>query len=150
VNRWLAILLLILKRIEPPPKVDPPTTPTGSDLLDEVNKYRARHGRQPFQADQCCTQKALQHARDVSNGAAPHSGFSARARECSLASSGENWAQARTAAESVSMWDRSPGHKSNMLGDWQFGGAAISGESAVLFCGDRQALFVPVFPNPER
>lgn len=132
--RWLRWLNRILrgKWLPNPPAVDPPVN-TGSVLLDEINRYRKKHGLRSVLKNECLAKQATKHADYMfrSNNLS-HNGFSNRLSACNLSAGGENvaWNYA-TAKGVVQGWDSSKGHRATMLGEYAIAG---SGEVGNYWC----------------
>jgi uncharacterized protein YkwD len=131
---------LFRRRPPVPPTPPPPGPPTGDDLLAAVNRERPR----PFRADPRLQAAAMKHAEWMrSAGVLSHTGQGGstpgtRALAAGYAGSAiaENIAAGqRTAAEVVTDWIRSPGHRANILGDYADAGTGHAGDYWCLLLG---------------
>ena len=104
------------------------------DVLVETNTFRKSNGKADLQMNADLNAIAEQHSINMANGkvAFGHAGFEKRNK---LASSGsihissfaENVAfGAPTAKEVVIMWKNSPGHRTNMLGNYKYIGVGTA------------------------
>ncbi len=123
------------------PRPVPPSPPPGPflDLLGAVNAERIKHGLPVFRADAALIQGASNHAAQMAlTRRLSHDGFTARLAAAIMHSGSENVAEGqRTPAECVASWMASDGHRTNLLGHWQYAGAGNVGVWWCLTMGDR-------------
>ncbi len=100
-------------------------------VVELTNQHRQRNGLPPLRVSQGCTQVAADHATDmVRSGFFDHTsptrgGLHQRARSYGFRSAGENIARGqRSPDEVVRDWISSPGHNSNLLGNFTHIGVA--------------------------
>ena len=96
---------------------------TADELNSVLNNYRVTHGLNALGIDGTLCAIAAERAREISQNFS-HDGFEAAAERHNLQkSAGENIASGPlTAVQFVEWsWDKSPGHKANMLADWTEG-----------------------------
>ncbi|SHM70509.1 Uncharacterized conserved protein YkwD, contains CAP (CSP/antigen 5/PR1) domain [Chitinophaga jiangningensis] len=122
------------------------TTDAGGTLEEQIlfytNKFRASKGLKPLQLDSYCSQQAQRHSRDMANGSTGfgHEGFEERVANISkklgrVNAAAENVAYGTLDAEEVvNGWIKSPGHRRNMLGDYNtIGIGAAKGNGRITF-----------------
>ncbi|WP_205195196.1 CAP domain-containing protein [Chitinophaga sp. Cy-1792] len=111
-------------------------------ILYYTNKFRASKGLKPLQLDPLCSQQALQHSRDMADGSTGfgHEGFEDRVAFISkkmgrVGAAAENVAYGTLDAQQVVQgWIDSPGHRKNMLGDYNLIGiGAAKGNGRITF-----------------
>ena len=105
-----------------------------SDLNSEQNTYRVAHGKNALNINSSICSIASKRAEEVAKNFS-HDGFESAVNNSGLGfhSYGENIASGPLSAVHFIewSWDRSPGHRENMLGDWSDGCAGVSGKYAV-------------------
>lgn len=116
----------------------PPEAMTTADELNSaVNQYRTTHNLNPLYIDPQLCQIAQERAQEASqdfshagfeqhltNGDFDYTGYSAIAENL--------WQGSFSAVHIVEFgWDKSPGHKANLQGDWSRGCAGVHSEYAV-------------------
>lgn len=114
------------------------TTTEKMTTVDELNaaqnSYRVEHSLNTLNINSKLCELAAGRAADVS-GNFSHDGFKSAVEDSGLGKSsyGENIASGPlTGVHFVEWsWDKSPGHKANMLGDWTDGCGGVSGKFAV-------------------
>lgn len=108
------------------------------ELNVAVNNYRVSHGLNALSIDATLCAIAGERAREISQNFS-HDGFEAAVERHDLQkSAGENIASGPlTAVQFVEWsWDKSPGHKANMLADWAEGCGGVFDRFAVyIFAG---------------
>lgn len=121
------------------------TTTTGGSLEEQIlyytNKFRQSKGLKPLQLDETISQQARRHSRDMANGSTGfgHEGFEDRVAIVSkkmgrVGAAAENVAYGTLDAESVvDGWIKSPGHRRNMLGDYNLIGIGTAGKGRLTF-----------------
>jgi uncharacterized protein YkwD len=116
----------------------------GTGLGALVNGFRADAGRAPFAESRAATRAAERHAADMtSRGFFSHQGSDGSTVGDRLARAGCRWTAVaeniakgqHSAAEVVSAWAGSPGHRRNMLGRYTVYGVAQKGDVWVLVLG---------------
>jgi len=106
---------------------------TASELNSTLNNYRVAHGLNSLTIDATLCAIAQERAVEITQNFS-HDGFEAAVKRHNLQkSSGENIASGPlTAVQFVEWsWDKSPGHKANMLADWTEGCGGVNGRFAV-------------------
>ena len=106
---------------------------TADELNVALNNYRVAHGLNALKIDGTLCAIAGERARDISQNFS-HDGFEAAAERHNLQkSAGENIASGPlTAVQFVEWsWDKSPGHRANMLSDWNEGCGGVFDRFAV-------------------
>lgn len=107
---------------------------TVDELNSAQNDYRRSHGLNALTINSGLCRIAGERAQEISKSFS-HDGFEAAIKRSGLDkhSFGENIASGPLDAVHFVQWswDRSPGHKANMLGDWTDGCAGVSGKYAV-------------------
>ncbi len=118
------------------------TNITASDVLYYVNQFRHKKRLPPLTMNNYIAAEAERHSRDMASGrtAFGHGGFDGRMHRImnKFAPSGsgaENVAYGNVSAEAVvNMWIHSPGHRRNMLGNYNLTGIGIaSGRGGTLY-----------------
>jgi uncharacterized protein YkwD len=114
----------------------PPASSTriSREILFFVNEFRRSKGLPALQADSYISSVALGHSRDMLTGKSPfgHDGFRHRidrigSRLGKLHVAAENVASGpMDAREVVDGWLHSPGHRRNILGDFQLTGIGVA------------------------
>lgn len=107
------------------------------EILVYVNQYRVQHGLTKLAINPVLTKEAAQHSQDMAKHAVPfgHDGFSSRMddahKHISNALSGaENVAfNYKTAKIVVDGWIHSPGHRRNLMGNYNLTGIGIARDS---------------------
>ena len=106
---------------------------TADELNVALNNYRVSHGLNALTIDDTLCSIAKERAREISQNFS-HDGFEAAVERHNLQkSAGENIASGPlTAVQFVEWsWDKSPGHKANMLSDWNEGCGGVFDRFAV-------------------
>lgn len=112
------------------------------DILVLINKYRKKHGLARLEMADQISAEAEKHSRNMATGHTSfgHSGFDDRLnrlmRKLPGANAGaENVAYgARTAEHVVDMWLNSPGHRKNIVGNYNLTGiGAVKGKDGTTF-----------------
>ena len=106
---------------------------TADELNSTLNNYRVAHGLNALRIDGTLCAIAGERAREISQNFS-HDGFEAAVEKHNLQkSAGENIASGPlTAVQFVEWsWDKSPGHKANMLSDWTEGCGGVFDRFAV-------------------
>ncbi|NSL87468.1 CAP domain-containing protein [Chitinophaga sp. Mgbs1] len=125
-------------------RADSTTTVAGNldeQILYYTNKFRASKGLKPLQLEESVSQQARRHSRDMANGSTGfgHEGFEARVANVSkklgrVGAAAENVAYGTLDAEAVvDGWIKSPGHRKNMLGDYNLIGIGTAGKGRITF-----------------
>ncbi len=104
------------------------------EILVYVNQYRVQHGLSKLMMNPVLTKQATQHSRDMANHLMPfgHDGFNTRMnhvhQHIQYALSGaENVAfNYKTAKIVVDGWIHSPGHRRNIMGNYNLTGIGIA------------------------
>lgn len=121
------------------------STTTGGSLEEQIlyytNKFRQSKGLKPLQLDETISQQARRHSRDMANGSTGfgHEGFEDRVAYVSkkmgrVGAAAENVAYGTLDAEAVvDGWIKSPGHRRNMLGDYNLIGIGTAGKGRITF-----------------
>ncbi|OGD89825.1 hypothetical protein A2W45_04135 [Candidatus Curtissbacteria bacterium RIFCSPHIGHO2_12_41_11] len=106
---------------------------TADELNSALNNYRVAHGFNALRIDGTLCAIAGERAREISQNFS-HDGFKAAVERHNLQkSAGENIASGPlTAVQFVEWsWDKSPGHRQNMLSDWTEGCGGVFDRFAV-------------------
>jgi uncharacterized protein YkwD len=112
------------------------------DILYYTNKFRKSKGLPPLQLEESISREARSHSRDMANGRTGfgHEGFEARVGHVTkklgrVASAAENVAYGNLDAEGVVKgWIKSPGHRRNMLGNYNLIGIGTArGKGGITF-----------------
>jgi len=106
---------------------------TASELNVALNNYRVAHGLNALTIDNTLCSIAAERAVEISQNFS-HDGFKAAVERHNLQkSAGENIASGPlTAVQFVEWsWDKSPGHRQNMLSDWTEGCGGVFDRFAV-------------------
>ncbi|MEC5143757.1 CAP domain-containing protein [Chitinophaga sp. 212800010-3] len=111
------------------------------EILYYTNKFRQSKGLKPLQLDPLISQQARNHSRDMASGNTGfgHEGFEERVAYISkkmgrVASAAENVAYGTLDAEAVvNGWIKSPGHRRNMLGDYNLIGIGTAEKGRLTF-----------------
>lgn len=114
------------------------TTSEKMTTVDELNaaqnSYRVEHGLSALNVNSKLCEVAAGRAADVAKSFS-HDGFKSAVEGSGLGKSsyGENIASGPLSGVHFVewSWDKSPGHKANMLGDWTDGCGGVSGKYAV-------------------
>ena len=106
------------------------------ETFNRVNAVRQGEGLAPLRWDNAAAEEARRHCAAISSGQRPfgHDGFADRIgrlrRLLRIRSGAENVGsvtpEGAPARWTVELWLRSPGHRGNMLGDYQAGGVGVS------------------------
>ena len=110
-------------------------------ILYYTNKFRESKGRKPLQLEAVISQQARRHSRDMANGSTGfgHEGFEERVANVSkkmgrVAAAAENVAYGTLDAQAVvNGWIKSPGHRKNLLGDYNLIGIGTAGKGRITF-----------------
>lgn len=111
-------------------------------ILYYTNKFRHSKSLPPLQLEESISREARSHSRDMANGRTGfgHQGFDERVDHVTkklgrVASAAENVAYGNLDAESVVKgWIKSPGHRKNMLGNYNLIGiGAARGKGNITF-----------------
>lgn len=108
-----------------------------SNVLKQTNQFRKSEGMPELQMNKELNHIAQNHSKDMAAGriAFGHDGFGGRQAKAAKEIKGmhtfaENVAYgANSAAEVVTMWKNSPGHRRNMLGNFQYIGIGTAKNS---------------------
>jgi uncharacterized protein YkwD len=108
-----------------------------NDVLTQTNDFRKSQGLSPLIMNPELNKIAQQHSEDMASGrvAFGHDGFGDRQTKASEDIQGmhafaENVAYGvNTAKEVVTLWENSPGHRRNMLGNYKYIGIGIAKDS---------------------
>jgi uncharacterized protein YkwD len=111
-----------------------PPTAISREILYYINEFRRSKGLPALQANSYISSVALDHSRDMLTGKSPfgHDGFRQRIDRISgklgrLHVAAENVASGPMGArEVVDGWLHSPGHRRNILGDFQLTGIGVA------------------------
>ncbi|MEM6462339.1 MAG: CAP domain-containing protein [Pseudomonadota bacterium] len=104
-----------------------------SQALNVVNAFRSKNGRRPLKADPVLARAALDHSKAMAeNGKLNHNRFRARLRSFGISgAAAENVAGGQpNLASVVAAWEKSRGHRRNMLGNYNRAGVAVARNSA--------------------
>ena len=122
-----------------------PDAPTGSmndQILYYTNKFRASNGLPPLKAEINCNLLAEKHSQDMASGktAFGHDGFEVRAAAIGkvlggMSGAAENVAYGTLDAKGVvDGWIKSPGHRKNMLGNFNLIGIGYAqGKGRIMY-----------------
>jgi uncharacterized protein YkwD len=111
-------------------------------ILYYTNKFRKSQGKPPLQLVDIISREALDHSQDMAKGRTGfgHEGFEERVDHVGkkigrVAAAAENVAYGNLDAEGVvNGWIKSPGHRRNMLGDYNLIGiGAAHGKGNIIF-----------------
>lgn len=105
----------------------------GKEALDHTNEFRRSQGLGPLQWSRALHDAGFSHSKGMALGDVPfdHIGFQDRCRSFpfSYRSAGENlaWNQncGDTARVAVNGWIKSPGHRKNLLGNYNYCGISV-------------------------
>lgn len=104
-----------------------------SDILALINKHRAKKGLAALQNNSTIAATAHRHSKNMAAKRVGfgHSGFDARLNSLLKSMKGTSGAEnvaygAETAEEVVRMWLKSPGHKKNIEGKYNYTGIGIA------------------------
>jgi uncharacterized protein YkwD len=128
---WLFLAVMPDRVIAGPPAS---STRISREILFFVNEFRRSKGLPAFQANSYISSVALGHSRDMLTGKSPfgHDGFRQRIDQISsrlgkLHVAAENVASGpMDAREVVDGWLHSPGHRRNIMGDFQLTGIGVA------------------------
>lgn len=109
-------------------------TTMNQQILQLINEHRKSIGKSDLQMIDVASSQAVQHSRDMMNGATPfgHEGFEQRVDVVKksigfINAAAENVAYGQMSAdEVVDGWLHSPGHKKNIEGDYNLTGIGVS------------------------
>lgn len=119
------------------------------DILFYVNKYRKSQGKSPLELSETLSVEARGHSRAMANGRTSfgHDGFEGRIDDISkkigrVSAAAENVAYGNLDAEAVvNGWIKSPGHRKNMLGNFNLIGIGTAkGKGSIVY-------FTQIFVN---
>lgn len=119
------------------------------DILFFVNKFRRSKGLKPLELNGVLSKEARGHSKDMASGRTGfgHEGFESRIDDISksigtVRAAAENVAYGNLSAEAVvDGWIKSPGHRKNMLGDFNLIGIGTAkGKGNIVF-------FTQIFVN---
>lgn len=104
------------------------------EILYYTNKFRASQGKPPLVLDATCSGQAYKHSKAMASGrtAFGHDGFEERVSNLttvfgSIPDASENVAKGTLNAEQVvNGWIKSPGHRKNMLGNYDRIGIGVA------------------------
>lgn len=119
-------------------------TDMAQKILYYTNKFRASQGKPPLILDATCSGQAYKHSKAMATGATAfgHDGFEERVARLStvfgnIPGAAENVAYGNLDAQQVvDGWIKSPGHRKNMLGDFDrigIGSAHSSKDNRIIF-----------------
>ena len=119
------------------------------DVLKYTNQLRQAKGLAPLEIREDLNELALKHSTDMAKGKTSfgHDGFDTRRQAVhkflpGMNAFAENVAYgATTAREVVNMWNKSSGHRRNMLGNYRYIGIGIAADS------DGVLYYTQVFVN---
>jgi uncharacterized protein YkwD len=102
-------------------------------ILEYMNHYRAQHHRQPLKLVPLISDEARIHSSEMANKKLPfgHQGFNKRIehiyKKINLCRGGaENIAYSKQSVREVArLWTESPGHRANILGNYNLTGIGI-------------------------
>jgi uncharacterized protein YkwD len=128
---WLFLAVMPHRVIAGPPAS---STRISREILFFVNEFRRSKGLPALQANSYISSVALGHSRDMLTGKSPfgHDGFRQRIDRISsrlgkLHVAAENVASGpMDAREVVDGWLHSPGHRRNIMGDFQLTGIGVA------------------------
>src|SRR5580692_2173027 len=128
---WLFLAVMPHRVIAGPPAS---STRISREILFFVNEFRRSKGLPALQANSYISSIALGHSRDMLTGKSPfgHDGFRQRIDKISsrlgkLHVAAENVASGpMDAREVVDGWLHSPGHRRNIMGDFQLTGIGVA------------------------
>jgi len=106
----------------------------GRKALDDTNVFRGQEQRPPLRWSQALSDIAADHARQMARGEMPfsHQGFDDRVRRYPFPymTAGENLAYnsgvSDAAGQAVQGWIKSPGHRKNLLGEFNLCGIGVA------------------------
>jgi uncharacterized protein YkwD len=108
---------------------------TADEVLYYVNEFREHHGLRPLKLNNSIIHEAEKHSIKMAEKNIPfgHAGFNNRAKrlmtELSANSMAENVAYGNISARKVvDLWIHSPGHRKNMLGNYNLTGIGIASD----------------------
>ncbi|MCW3466846.1 CAP domain-containing protein [Chitinophaga nivalis] len=151
-NRQVFLLLFALFAVFQAVACAAPATPrakmkpgNGGNLDEQIlyytNKFRQSKGLKPLQLSDEASREARQHSRDMASGRTGfgHEGFEDRIAHVSkqmgrIGNAAENVAYGTLDAEAVvDGWIKSPGHRKNMLGDYNLIGIGTADKGRITF-----------------
>jgi len=114
------------------------TTNMNADIINFVNDHRRTKGLPPLKILSVATMEAARHSQDMASKRVKfgHDGFKQRAIAIAnelkgTSSTGENVATGKmTAREVVNEWLKSPAHKANIEGRFEYTGVGVAKNSA--------------------
>ncbi len=106
-------------------------------VFKQINQYRRSIGLQPFVVDSRMTNQAKHHSQDMASGMVPfgHDGFHQRVKAIAIPYSGAaenvayNQGYSDPATEAVHGWLKSPGHLTNIKGNYNLTGIGVATNS---------------------
>ncbi|MBP1650345.1 MAG: hypothetical protein H6Q26_502 [Bacteroidetes bacterium] len=125
-------------------RVDENNKDMQQEILYYTNKFRASQGKPPLLLDATCSGQAYKHSKAMATGATAfgHDGFEQRVDNLTtvfgrIPGAAENVAYGNLDAQQVvDGWIKSPGHRKNMLGDFDrigIGSAHSSRDPRIIF-----------------
>ncbi|WP_419913554.1 CAP domain-containing protein [Hoeflea sp.] len=101
--------------------------------LRSVNNFRRTNGKGALKSDAALGRAALEHSLSMArSGKLNHNRFRARLRSHGIrGAAAENVARGQlSAASAVASWEKSSGHRRNMLGNYSCAGVAVARDPA--------------------
>jgi len=106
-------------------------------VFKQINQYRRSIGLQPLQIDSRMTNQAKRHSQDMANAKVPfgHDGFHDRVKAIAIPYSGAaenvafNQGYSDPATQAVQGWLKSPGHLTNIKGNYNLTGIGVATNS---------------------
>ncbi|SEA19295.1 Uncharacterized conserved protein YkwD, contains CAP (CSP/antigen 5/PR1) domain [Chitinophaga terrae (ex Kim and Jung 2007)] len=150
-NRRILVLFMAIFTVFQASACSRATTPRDSSnsargsleeqILYYTNKFRQSKGLKPLQLDAAISAQARNHSKDMASGRTGfgHEGFEERVATISktkgrVAGAAENVAYGTLDAEAVvNGWIKSPGHRKNMLGDYNLIGIGAADKGRITF-----------------
>ena len=117
---------------DPEPEPDGDPSGIGEQVHNLINQHRQSIGLPALVWSDTVAVQCIIHSENIASGAVPfgHDGFSGRVaaigQTISWTSAGENVAGAGSASVAVQLWLNSPGHRSNIEGDFDIAGVGVA------------------------
>ncbi|MVT08701.1 CAP domain-containing protein [Chitinophaga tropicalis] len=111
------------------------------DILYYTNQFRAKHGLAPLKLESYCCMLAAKHSKNMATG---RTGFGHEDMEIRMDAASMKLGGVKAAAENVAYgtldakgvvdgWIKSPGHRKNMLGDYNLIGIGTADKGRITF-----------------
>lgn len=110
------------------------TSELEKSIFTQINRYRTSKGLSKLTLDSQISKKARIHSQNMANGKVPfsHNGFERRVKSIPIRFQGAaenvafNQGYSDPAAEAVSGWIKSPGHLTNLKGNFNLTGVGVA------------------------